>query len=382
MIRKCRFCGTEVSFGESSTAAICPKCGELIFAPTTQSDNPKPKIPGQDPETERSISAAEDMPDAEKKLPPLHPLDTTADVPGANDTPTDTPYDPDLTKRFKAWEQMKKKRQKILAAGIGFAVLLGVLAAVFCTRILPVLQYRKALDSLENGDYQTAFVRFNDLKRFRDSDEKRIEAGIFLLADAQTGDTVLFGQFDQDNDPSNGKENLQWRVLEREQDRLLLITQSVLDAAAYNEVNQDTTWEKCSLRKWLNSTFLATAFAASEQRLLQPTELSAQANPCYPTNPGNRTTDRVFLLGIEDVQLYFANSDSDRVSVATQYALQRKIVVNETTGGSPWWVRTPGYDGSFAAFVRSDGRGNADGTNVATAGCGVRPAVWLDLSKR
>ena len=382
MIRKCRFCGTEVSFGENSTAAICPKCGELIFAPKTQSENPKPKIPLHEPETGRPISAAEDMPDAEEPMP-LFPLPfKTADVPGASNTPKDTPYDPELTNRLTAWEQMKKMRKKLLAAGLGFAVLLGVFAAVFCTRIMPVLRYRQALDSLENGDYPTAFARFDELKGFRDSDEKRIEAGICLLADAQTGDTVLFGQFDQDNDPSNGKENVQWRVLAREQDRMLLITQSVLDAAAYNVVNQDTTWEKCSLRKWLNSTFLATAFSASEQRLLQPTELSAQANPCYPTNPGNKTTDRVFLLGIEDVQLYFANSDSDRISAATEYALQRKIVVNETTGGSPWWVRTPGYEGSFAAFVRSDGRGNADGTNVATAGCGVRPAVWLDLGNR
>lgn len=380
MVRICRSCGAEVSFSENSTAAICPQCGMLVLSPKPQSEDPQPKIPQHDPETGRPVSSAEDMSDAEEKMMP-HPLFQTADEPGANHAPTDIPYDPDLEKRITAWEQTKKKRKKLLAAGIGAAVLLGVFAAVFCVRFFPVLRYRKALDALENGDYQTAFARFDELNDFRDSDEKRIEASIFLLEGAQTGDTVLFGRFDQDNDPSNGTEHVQWRVLAREQDRLLLITQSVLDAAAYNEADQNTTWAECTLRAWLNSTFLMTAFSESEQRLLQPAELSAQANPCYPTNPGSGTTDRVFLLGIEDVQLYFADSDNDRIAAATAYAVQRKIVVNETTGGSPWWVRTPGCEDNLAAFVRSDGKGNADGTHVNTAECGVRPAVWLDLSQ-
>ena len=381
MVRKCRFCGTEISFGESSTAAICPNCGELVFTPKSQSEDTKSEIPPQDAQAAQPVSAAQDVPGATDDLPPCPPFPIT-DVPGEADTPADAQYDADLKKRVEDWEQKKKKRRKRLFCGVGFAVLLGVFAAVFCILILPGFQYRKALGALENGDYQAAFARFEELEGFRDSDEKRSEAGIFLLADAQAGDTVMFGQFEQDNDASNGKENLQWRVLAREEDRLLLITQSVLDAAAYNTADEDTTWETCSLREWLNSTFLTAAFSESEQRLLQQTELSPQANPCYPTSPGNQTTDRVFLLGIEDTQLYFADSDSDRISAATEYALQRKIVVNETTGGSPWWVRSPGYEGRLAAFVRSDGKGNADGTNVTTAECGVRPAVWLDLGNR
>ena len=347
MIRKCRFCGAEISYGEKSTAAICPKCGALNFS----SASPRP-------------------------------LSKHADTSGANNTSADLPADLELTKRIEAWKQKEKKRKKLLASSICFAVLLCVAATIFYVRILPVLRYRKALDALENGDYSTAFVRFDELNGFRDADEKRSEAGICLLADAQVGDTILFGQFDQDNDPSNGKENIQWRVLEREQDRLLLITQSVLDAVPYNEAEQDTTWETCSLREWLNNSFLVTAFTKTEQHLLQSTELSAQVNPLYPTDPGSNTTDRVFLLGIEDVQLYFGDSDSERIAVATKYAIQRNIVVNETTGGSPWWVRSPGYEGNLAAFVRSDGKGNADGTAVNTMGCGVRPVVWLDLSQR
>lgn len=361
MVQRCRRCGAEISFGESSTAAICPRCGKFIFSPHSQPENPEQKIPPQNPETEST---------------PVQ----TADASGANDSTADAQYDPDLTKRVEAWEQTKKKRKKLLAAFIAAAVLLGVCAAVFYVRILPILRYRTAMDALKNGDYPTAISRFDELQGFRDADKKRIEAGICLLADAQTGDTVVFGRFDQDNDPAGGKEDVQWRVLAREQDRLLLITQSVLDAAVYNTADQDTTWETCTLREWLNSTFLTTAFSESEQRLLQPTTLPAQANPCYPTNPGNSTTDRVFLLGIEDVQLFFMNSDSDRIAVATESAIQRRIVVNETTGGSPWWVRTPGKEGDLAAFVRSDGIGNADGTNVNTAGCGVRPAVWVDVS--
>lgn len=45
-----------------------------------------------------------------------------------------------------------------------------------------------------------------------------------LFADLAVHDTILFGTYEQDNDASNGREKIQWLVLEIEDNRALLIS--------------------------------------------------------------------------------------------------------------------------------------------------------------
>lgn len=89
----------------------------------------------------------------------------------------------------------------------------------------------------------------------------------------QTGEepeTVLFGSYEQDGDAANGKEPIEWLVLARDGDKALLLSKYALDHQSfmpfYEPVTEPFTWESCSLRQWLNSTFLNAAFSAEEQR--------------------------------------------------------------------------------------------------------------------
>ena len=205
--------------------------------------------------------------------------------------------------------------------------------------------------------------------------------GDYVAADV--GDIIEFGAYEQDNDISNGKEPIEWQVLERDDDKVLLISKYALDCKQYNTEMEDVTWETCTLRTWLNETFLNEAFSEAEQRIIQTTAVSADKNPNYSTNPGNATKDKIFLLSINEVIEYFA-SEEVRMCVPTAYAIANGAFVSafykvDGAGTCWWWLRTPGHYQYPVAVVHIDGGVDSDGADVYGALCGVRPAMWIDL---
>ena len=205
--------------------------------------------------------------------------------------------------------------------------------------------------------------------------------GDYVAADV--GDIIEFGAYEQDNDTSNGKEPIEWLVLERDGDKVLVISKYALDAKPYNTEYEDVTWETCTLRTWLNETFLNKAFNEAEQSMIQTTEVSADKNPDYSTDPGNATEDKIFLLSIDEANKYFA-SDEARKCVPTAYAIANGAYTGDdykVEGASTcwWWLRSPGNFQSFAAFVGNGGVVVSYGYFVLDDyGC-VRPAMWIDL---
>ena len=61
------------------------------------------------------------------------------------------------------------------------------------------------------------------------------------LQNAVPGDCVIFGHYEQDNNTSNGKEDIEWLVLEKEADRMLVISRYVLDAMPYKKEVESVT---------------------------------------------------------------------------------------------------------------------------------------------
>lgn len=47
---------------------------------------------------------------------------------------------------------------------------------------------------------------------------------------ANVGDIIVFGTYEQDNNISNGKENIKWLVLAKENNRVLVISDKALDS--------------------------------------------------------------------------------------------------------------------------------------------------------
>ena len=203
---------------------------------------------------------------------------------------------------------------------------------------------------------------------------------------AEKGAYIYFGAYEQDNDISNGKEDIAWLVLEKENNKILVISDKALDCQSYNTSKVNVTWENCSLREWLNGTFLHAAFSAEEQAMIVDTNVLPGKNPEYSTDPGNTTMDKVFLLSIDEINKYFdyLGSGKARKCVPTAYAIANGVSPNwnYTKDGEVtcwWWLRSPGDAQDCAAGVDGDGSVYYSGSGVINDTGGVRPALWINL---
>ena len=200
---------------------------------------------------------------------------------------------------------------------------------------------------------------------------------------ANVGDIIVFGAYEQDNNTSNGKEDIEWLVLAKEDNKILVISDKALDCKPYNQSRDYVTWETCSLRNWLNNDFINAAFTAEERAMILTVTVSADMNPEYNTNPGNATKDKVFLLSIVEAEKYFT-SDEARKCVPTEYAISNGASTSDsyTKGGKAtclWWLRSPGFDQFIAAYVNYFGPVLRYGRSVGNVSNSVRPAMWITI---
>ena len=221
--------------------------------------------------------------------------------------------------------------------------------------------------------------------------------------DYHIGDIITFGHYEQDSDTSNGKEPIEWRVLDIDfNGHLLIVSDKVLDHWQYNTVKKSITWEKSTIRSWLNgydssyntlgtsftsSNFIDTAFTPEEKARIIASNVPAHASS---TPVGNATTDKIFLLSVVEAESYFTTSEA-RKAYGTLYAIKYGLyAVNYDTSeqctrynyqvnkcSADYWLRSPGYDSTRAASVTTSGE--VYNTMSAYSPLGVRPALWLNL---
>ena len=280
-----------------------------------------------------------------------------------------------------AAEQAAKKRKRTIAIVTPIIVVCIAFVIVLFTVILPSIRYNKAVELYNAGQYEEAITAFEALNGYKDSAAKikdiKPKYHEELLLKANVGSYVFFGSYEQDNDTSNGKEDVEWLVLAKEGDKALVISRYALDCQQYNTTHTNVTWETCSLRKWLNGTFISNAFSSDEQNMIQTTTVTADKNPSYSTSPGNNTTDKVFLLSITEINKYFS-SYSARQCQGTAYCYAQGAYKTDN-GNCWWWLRSPGGISDYAAYVYDNGSVRSSGDLVTYVNDAVRPALWIDL---
>lgn len=247
-------------------------------------------------------------------------------------------------------------------------------------------KYDRAIALIDSGDYKSAYTLLNKLN-YKDSEAKRLEIRPnyqkMLFSKATVGSTVFFGAYEQDNDTSNGKEDIEWLVLAKSGNKMLVISKYALDAQSYS-TEATATWETSSLRTWANDTFLKAAFSANEQKRILSANVSADENPVWTVDPGNATIDKVFLLSITEAEKYFATNESRRCS-QTAYVKARSSSTSsrgttaddETACG--WGLRSPGMNQFHFANVLGDGSIYCDGFRVGRHRPFFRPAMWIEF---
>lgn len=192
----------------------------------------------------------------------------------------------------------------------------------------------------------------------------------FPMEQAEEGDAVFFGSFEQDGITDNGTESIEWIVLAKEEGRLLLVSSHALDWRPFHPVRVEVTWESCLLRKWLNEDFLAAAFTEAEQARIPEAVVDPGKNPNFYTDPGAETRDRIFLLSPAEVLRYGLKDPCPATVSAVDNGADPE--------NSRWWLRAPGTNQNNAAWAYYQGGYYIDDGHVNKR-CAVRPAMWIEF---
>ena len=246
---------------------------------------------------------------------------------------------------------------------------------------------------------RTAGARLKNIqsdKESRYSDEKimqEVERKAEWETLVQSGRQITFGRYPQ---TANGNDNtpIEWLILDRDEQKILIVSKYGLDAQPYKKDYTSLTWETCTLRTWLNGTFYNKAFSSAEQAAILTTNVDNSKNQCYSgwsTSSGNNTQDKVFLLSYAEANKYFGvtydNSSNTKSRVApTAYAIAQGTWTsssNKTTDSTYagwWWLRSPGTYQDYAAIVYFVG--SLDFNYVDSDSGSVRPALWVNLESK
>ena len=185
-------------------------------------------------------------------------------------------------------------------------------------------------------------------------------------------------------------EPLKWRVLDPSDG--LLLCEYIIDSQAYNETTYFTgtdylntisgscyacEWEGSTLRQWLNDDFFNTAFDATEQASIAPSQIiDYSLGGAYD---GSLTTDNVFLLKHKDLENaeYALDIDENRLTKGTDYAKCQGLIKSDEDDKDEWRLRTAIEDSNQNCYVNNNGSICVDGIETCVTGCGIRPAIKL-----
>ena len=253
-------------------------------------------------------------------------------------------------------------------------------------------------------------------------------SSIDLIASAEIGDVVKFGRFLENAamiDPEKSlmleledviddenkrnmfdsiAKDIEWYVLDRKEDKVLLFSKYVLDTKPYHKEYTEVTWAQSSIREWLNSTFYNVAFNDTEKNYICKTKILNNDTNFdflqYGSVGGENTIDNVFLLSIEEAKKYFnytyddtsmngfeeyENSELDKrlIGVVTNYAIFNGSMNYGIDGSEEcstmWYLRSLGYGNLFSAYVESNGYIDTQGYFSIDTPNGIRPAIWVDI---
>ncbi|GAU78876.1 DUF6273 domain-containing protein [Fusibacter sp. 3D3] len=198
------------------------------------------------------------------------------------------------------------------------------------------------------------------------------------------GDQVVFGDYE-------------WRILDVQDDKALILTEEIIELRDYHNKGTDITWKDCELRKYLNGEFYQKFKVEDRAKIMETVNINP-GNLWYKADGGEDTTDRIFILSIDEVvRTFFGDSSRllDFPSKNQRYWFQRKDENNIKRRAKYmnsmwwWWIRTPGKHNRVAVYIHGDGNIGIQGNGVSKRKTnvihhltndsrgGIRPALWI-----
>lgn len=239
--------------------------------------------------------------------------------------------------------ERRKQRNKLIGIVSAVAVVVIIVGTVIGINVHKSNLYKSAVSAFNSADYETAYDKFSQIKDYKDAKEYLAKSEMIAetIVRADVGDIVTFGKYT-------------WYVIDKTDYGCTLLSEKCITARAYNTEWKDITWEKCTLRSWLNNDFY-NEFSDEEKAMIEKTHNSNPDNSEYNTDGGSDTDDYIYLLSLDEAE---------------------NVSEDIRAEGSWWWLRSPGLDQPHAAVVRRDGSLPTDGHSVPLE-YGVRPALNL-----
>lgn len=178
------------------------------------------------------------------------------------------------------------------------------------------------------------------------------------------GKMVSFGKYEQDGDLLNGKEKIEWIVLDKEDNKFLLLSKYCLYVRPCK--NGSNGWKDSHLREWVNSTFYKSAFNSNEKNNITDTKSS-----CY----GKLVEDKVFVLSNSEVDKYLHIYEVKQ-TIPTQYVLNNfKKNLKFIGKNCETWVREDADEYPKTKIRYGEIQDCINNTDAAA----IRPAIWVDI---
>lgn len=179
------------------------------------------------------------------------------------------------------------------------------------------------------------------------------------IKESNVGDLITFGTYEQDNDTSNGKEKIEWIVLEKKDNKLLVLSKNGLDAKEYYNEEADITWNESTLRTWLNDEFLINAFSSDEQSKITTSTID----------------DKIYLLSLTEARTYL-DIDGVKECKPTEYAIYNGAG-STSKGYAWWWLRSIHEEDEVDYLYFANDEVMEGYAIMSTEKNSVRPTMWI-----
>ena len=243
----------------------------------------------------------------------------------------------------------------------------------------------KYLDTLEKREPQRVSSKEEWMAEFNKPEEEKYEKSD--IADAQVGQIVSFGHYEQNGIETDGAEPIFWIVTNRSGDTLTLMSLYCLDVVPYSLEAADTTWENSYVREFLNNEFFSSAFSSEEQIIILDSTVINDDNIMHGTPGGNNTVDKVYIMSLEEAMAYYGIEEPmetfyDHIyAQASVYAAGKGVWLEIADSNRCWWwLRSPGGNSQNAAEIGSAGYLSFNGSPVNNSERAIRPVIQIQAN--
>lgn len=213
------------------------------------------------------------------------------------------------------------------------------------------------------------------------------------LSKANVKDYVTLGHYEQDGNLHNGGEEIEWMVLFKRNDSMLLLSKYILDIQPFHASLREIDYADSTLRIWVEHNFYDNAFSEQEKSLIHTAPLILEERMIYQ-----------YLGEIErdsHGSETYSYRHNDTKAQLTEFAISQYINARMNTGETEeeatanyeewikpkdnyhwWWAGSMTADKRFPVYVGSDGNVNIFNSiaEVTTPLGGVRPAIWVSIN--